>query len=296
MGAPVPANLGVAASGLPPTAEQGGRGANAVLSGVITGVGPTAPFAFRGPLNLAIWAAVVTTLTTTHGNSVGVLTSATGISAGDGINSVNVPPGTTIGSLSSTNATMAFPPLTFYGYVANSEKKIYGILNTASLLGATAFGPGLPAAGSVVTAIDTPSVLPNANNSGTPGILTIADTPTLTVNPNVPQPYTFAVTNNAVVTGADAAAIFTGQDAGYVGNVQLERSFDGGYTWIVCNIGGSGALAQWSAGTPVSITFGEPEKNVLYRLNAIAYTSGNINYRISQTGAAAESLAVAPPI
>ena len=296
MGAPVPVNSGAAASGRPPVRERGGIGANAVVQGVITAVGPTQPFAFRGPINLAIWASIVTTLTTTHANSVGVLTSATGINAGDSINSVNVPPGTTIGSLSSTNATMAFPPVTFYGNVANSEKKIYGILNTANLLGATVFGAGMPAAGSTVTAIDTPSILPGANTNGTPGIVTIADTPTVTTNPNVPEPYTFAVTNNAVVTGADAAASFTGSDISYVGNIQLERSFDGGHTWVPCNIGGSGAIASWNAGTPVSLTFGEPEKNVLYRLNCLAYTSGTINYRISQTGVAAESLAVAPPI
>jgi hypothetical protein len=77
--------------------------------------------------------------------------------------------------------------------------------------------------------------------------------------------------------------------------VQLERSFDGGATFIAGNIG-AGALAQFTgaAVTPVDLTFGEPEKNVLYRLNCLAWTSGTINFRISQTGGAAESLAIGP--
>ena len=56
----------------------------------------------------------------------------------------------------------------------------------------------------------------------------------------------------------------------------------------------AGALAQFTAGTPVSVTFGEPEKNVLYRLNCIAYTSGTINYRFSQTAGANEALNFGP--
>jgi len=100
----------------------------------------------------------------------------------------------------------------------------------------------------------------------------------------------------AVLAGADTTATFTGAAVDFSGTLQLERSFDGGATWIVCNVGGQGALAQWTAGTPLSIVVGEPERQVLYRLNCIAYTSGTINYRISATGAAALSLAVATPI
>ena len=96
----------------------------------------------------------------------------------------------------------------------------------------------------------------------------------------------------ALVTGTDNAAVVTGAGILFVGGVQLERSFDGGSTWIVCNVGGTGVLAQYATGTPVSFTFGEPEKQVLYRLNCYAYTSGAINYRISETGGAAESLQV----
>ena len=200
MGIPAPA--GVAATGLPPAGDQ----ANAVLSGKITAVGPSLPFAFRGPMNLALWASINTTLTTTAGSTAATIASATGLAAGDAIKSANVPAGTTIAAIAGTNVTLS---------------------------------------------------------------------------------------QNATVTGADTAATFTGALVTFAATVQLERSFDGGSTWIVCNAGSLGALAQWTAG-PVSLTFGEPEKNVLYRFNCTAYTSGTINYRISQTGGAAESLAIGP--
>jgi hypothetical protein len=78
------------------------------------------------------------------------------------------------------------------------------------------------------------------------------------------------------------------------GTVQLERSFDGGTTWIVAGVGGSGAQAVYS--TPnqdVSVIGYEPEKGVAYRLDCTAYTSGTINYRMSTTGSAATT--VGPP-
>src|SRR5437016_2675780 len=96
---------------------------------------------------------------------------------------------------------------------------------------------------------------------------------------------------NAVLTGSFAA---TGQSNSFLcwgpfnlvlygsggpnGNwnatVRLERSFDGGTTWIVCGIGGGGQQATWtSAGTgaDVSVIVGEPEKGVIYRLNCTAW-------------------------
>lgn len=198
----IPALAGVTASGLPPKGDQ----ANAVLSGQITAVGPTLAFAFRGPMNLVLWASINTALTTTKGSTAATVASGTGLASGDAINSVNIPPGTTGTVISGTNVTLSAA---------------------------------------------------------------------------------------AAVTGTDNNATFTGAAIAWTGTVQLERSFDGGSTWIVCNIGSAGALAQWTAG-PISLTFGEPEKEVLYRLNCTALSSANINYRISQTGGAAESLAIGP--
>lgn len=87
-----------------------------------------------------------------------------------------------------------------------------------------------------------------------------------------------------------------GPNGSWSGSVQLERSFDGGTTWIVCGIGGAGAQAVWTTGTDVSIVVGEPEKGVLYRLNCTAISEGPINYRFSTTGMAAVSLAIGTPI
>ena len=75
------------------------------------------------------------------------------------------------------------------------------------------------------------------------------------------------------------------------GSVQLERSFDGGMTWLICGVGGAGQGAIYTgvaqAGVPVSVVASEPERGVLYRLNCTAYVSGTINYRLSVSGLAA---------
>lgn len=66
----------------------------------------------------------------------------------------------------------------------------------------------------------------------------------------------------------------------FVGTVVLERSFDGGTTWIP---------RMWEfTQTNVSLTsqtsgvMSEPELGVLYRFRCSAFTSGTINYRISK--------------
>ena len=293
----VPAKSGVAAAGLPNSGDQ----ANAVLSGTMTAVGPTAPFAFRGPMNLLIYASLVATLTTTTGSLAATLNSATGLAAGASVNSVNVPHGTTLGALSGTNATLALMPHTDWG-TFTSDGKLTGAFATDRILGATitipstAEGVTLPA-GTTVSAILQKNVAATDFSPGVPGIVQLSAAPTALPNETAVAAFQQSYTGNGVqVTGADGAAIFTGAGVTWNGTVQLERSFDGGSTWVVCNIGSAGALAQYSGTTvqPVSLTFGEPEKQVLYRLNMIAYTSGTVNYRISQTGGAAESLAIGP--
>lgn len=64
----------------------------------------------------------------------------------------------------------------------------------------------------------------------------------------------------------------------FVGSVQLERSFNGS-TWLPITAAGV-QLYAWSA--PASEPAEEPEYGVLYRLNCTAYTSGTVNYRVSQ--------------
>jgi hypothetical protein len=293
----IPGSVGMQASGLPPLGDQ----ANAVLSGQITAVGPQSAFAFRGPMNLEIYASINTALTTTVGSLAATVAAATGLAAGNAIKSANLPGGSTIGAIAGTNVTLAMAPRTHWG-VIDSSGKITGNFPTDRLLNATvtvvqpsAEGVTLPA-GTTVSAILQANAVPPSGAQGniTPGIIQLSNAPTALPAEGGQVAFLFALTGNGVqATGADAAATFTGALITWSGTVQLERSFDGGSTWIVCNIGASGTLAQWTAG-PISITFGEPEKNVLYRLNTIAYTSGQINYRISQTGGAAESLAVGP--
>jgi hypothetical protein len=291
----IPAAIGVAAAGLPNAGDQ----ANAVVSGTVSAVGPTQPFAFRGPMNLAIWASIVTTLTTVATNLTASVASATGLANGDSINSTLLPRGTTIGVLSGTNVTLAQQAHTIWGSIGSSGQ-VTGLFPTDRLLGASVVVPSnneqvvLPS-GTVVSSVIQAYVAATAFAPAIPGIIQLSKNPTAVPANNSVIPLQLGYTANAILTsGADAAATFTGAGIVYVGTMQLERSFDGGFTWLVCNIGNSGILAQWNAGTPVSLTFGEPEKEVLYRLNCVAYVSGAINYRISQTGGAAESLAIGP--
>lgn len=298
MGKPAP--FGVAAAGIPPLGDQ----ANAVLSGIISAIGPTAPFAFMGPMNVAFWASLGTTLTTTAGSLSSSVASATGLAVGNAINSRNVPPGATIGALSGTTVTLALPPLTYpvsgLNTAGNRQVSLPPGSNVAALLGATVTAPStaqrltIPA-GTTVAAIIQPDVAPSLNGPGVPGIIQLSALPTLVPPEAAPLQLQFAPTGNAIqTTGADAAATFTGAAITFNATINVERSFDGGLTWLICNIGGSGQLAQYSGATvtPVQFAFGEPERNVLYRLNAIAYTSGVLNYRISETGQAATSISV----
>lgn len=65
----------------------------------------------------------------------------------------------------------------------------------------------------------------------------------------------------------------------FVATLRLERSFDGGTTWLpVTNEGGT--VRSWTA--PVSTSFTEEELSVMYRLNCTAWTSGVAEWRISQ--------------
>ena len=300
----IPAPLGVGAAGLPNKGDQ----ANAVLTGTIIAVGPTAPFAIRGPMNLAIWAAVNSAFTITNGSLTASVVSATGIPAGAAINSTKVPNGATVGVISSTTVTIALPPVTLYCDTFSSTSANISVpagCNAASLVGATVTVPSnaegltLPA-NTTVLAVVTADTAPSNNGNGVPGVVTLSAG--FTAIPAVvgQQPLQFAVGAAAITaaSGADAAATFTAAGTAWDATVQLERSFDGGKTFTCCNIGGSGTLAQFIDLSSISLTFGEPERCVLYRLNCIEITINEeaplptINYRISTTGEAATTLAV----
>jgi hypothetical protein len=302
----IPSTIGISASGQPNAGDQ----ANAVSTGVLSAVGPSAPFAFRGPMNLALWASFVTSLATTAGSLSTTVGTAGAIAPGAAVKSTYLVPGTTVKTLSGTTAVLAPPPLTIPGVLLSNGQLTLppptGPVGFATqLLGATvtlpsnASGITLPA-GTIVEAIiqnDVPATS-NPPYAGVPAILQLSTVPSNLPTIQGQVMFQFAPTANVIATSAtDNAATFTGAAIEFTGTVQVERSFDGGFTWLVCNVGSSGTLAQYSVGTPVNVTFGEPEKNVLYRLNCTAYTavSGiSLNYRISQTGGAAESLAIGP--
>lgn len=71
---------------------------------------------------------------------------------------------------------------------------------------------------------------------------------------------------------------------GGVGTVKLEKSYDGGSTWVDDSMDGSGSVASWvlASGQEINVIGEEPEQGVLYRLNCTAYTSGNIVGRLSR--------------
>jgi hypothetical protein len=290
----LPAPVGVSASGLPPAGDM----ANAVVAGLFTQVGPTAPFAFRGPMNVEIVAALVDALTTVAGSLDATVAEGAGLAAGDAIASALVPFGATIGTIDGAAITLALPPVTLYGFAQPGGNTIEGLINTVGLVGASVTGPGIQAGTTVLEIIQPAITRVGTQGAGLspfqPGIVQLSQPVTAGQNPaNIAVPFVFSRNGNAITqSGTDAAATFQGAAITYTGTVQLERSFTGGQFWALANIGGSGTLAQYSAGTPVNFSFGEPERNVLYRLNCTALTSGTIRYRLSETGGAAESLAI----
>jgi hypothetical protein len=272
-----------------------GDRANTGFVGTFSAIGPSPVIPIYGPANVAIWASVNTTLTLTAGSASATVASATGLAIGGAINSAFLPAGCTIKNLVSTTVTLGFPTYTYYGNATVGSNLITGLASTQWLLGATITGPGIPN-GTTVTKIVTAAVAATSNqpygSPAQPGTIQISNNVTTASVLSAPVAFNFLLAANIVPAATDTAALFTGAGTTFSATVQLERSFDGGNTWVVCNVGGSGTLAQYTAGTPVSAAFAEPELGVLYRLNCIAYTSGTINYRVTTTGAAAMSLAI----
>jgi hypothetical protein len=67
----------------------------------------------------------------------------------------------------------------------------------------------------------------------------------------------------------------------------LQKSFDGGNTWITATYQNSSDTAV-SLTAPTTLTFFECEKGVLYQLSC-TFVSGTVNYRMSTTGTVALS-------
>lgn len=282
---------GVSASGQSPYVNDF---ANGVVQGTLAAVGASKPFAFYGTMNLWVWTEFLTPLTITAGSLTGSVVTAGGIAAGAAVRSTLLPPGATVGSITTTAPVLVLPTLTYPARSVNGKPTLTGIYDTTYLSGAAVAGLGF--AGATVLTIDQASIIAGGQvGEGSPGNVTLSANASVGPQNQNPTPFEFALAAAALVSGTDANAVFTGAAIGLTGQIQVERSFDGGQTWIVANIGGSGALAQFDTSTPVSVAFGEPERETLYRLNLTALTgaTGNsLHYRISATGQAATTLAV----
>jgi hypothetical protein len=272
--------------------------ANLVAAGTFTGPGVGLAVQMYGAFNVAFWAQDMTALTIASGVNAGTVVSAAGLAAGTAVNTVLGPPGLTIATVAGLNVTFNFPTIALEAQYLAGNDLITNLPFTNGLLGASVTGPGWPA-GTVVTAIVQPFIdqvqLGSVRTSLAP---TQDSTPFGGFNASFSNRSTgrdrilFGLTANSLVTGTDAAAIFTGSGITYAGNIQLEYSMDGGHTWLLANVGGSGQLATYSTGTPVRFVAGEPEQGAAYRLNCTALSSGTVPWRISTTGQAAVSLSI----
>lgn len=84
--------------------------ANQVVTGSFTNTGTSTPVPIYGAFNLIIWGSSTVTLTTTNGNTTASISTNSGLAAGGGISSTNLPQGTTIGAVSTNTLNLAFPP------------------------------------------------------------------------------------------------------------------------------------------------------------------------------------------
>lgn len=284
---------GVSASGKSPYPRDR---ANGVVQGILGAVGPGKAFAFYGTLNLEIWTEFATTLTTSAGSLSSTVAAAGTVAAGASIKCASVPPGTTVGAISGTTVTLALPILTYWAKTKANIARITDLLSTTWLAGAVVAGLGFVGT-ETVTAITITAIPPNTpeNYPGVKGVVTVSTAPTVAEIKDETTPIEFTLDNDCVPAGTAVAAVFTGAAIGLTGTIQLERSFDGGQLWLPCNIGGSGALARWNTTSPISISFGEPEQGVAYRLNLSAITPSagySLHYRLSATGQAGTTLSV----
>lgn len=275
--------------------------ANGLVAGTFAAIGPGKAFSAWGPFNVLVWATMTTTLTVaTSGTNAATVASATNLAVGNSINSSLAPPGTTIKTLAGTDVTFAFPTQMWQGRINAGVAAIdfgsptlpNGTL-LATLVGSAVSDPN----GYFPSGVTVLGVGPDGTT-----VLTSA-APTTAPSTNPPAPIYFALTANCLVAGADAAAKFNGA-ATPVGQAttsfQIERSLDGGVTWVCCNISQVPALAQYTNLTgPLSVTIADAEANAMYRLNVIAFNAAGgtptNNYRFSTSGQAGLSLAVPTP-
>jgi hypothetical protein len=111
------------------------------------------------------------------------------------------------------------------------------------------------------------------------------------MNPTAQDDAQSLVTGSLTATGSSAAFVMDANKnwgaalnavlwGTFVGTMQLQRSFDGGTTWVPACTDQVGTAANYTA--PAAVVFQECERTVLWRWTCTAFTSGTINYRLSR--------------
>jgi hypothetical protein len=272
--------------------------ANIVVTGTIVAVGAGKAMPVWGPMNLQVYGVQSEALTVVANSANATVPLGTTQAVGDSVQSTLVPPGTTVGTTNGSGAlTLKFPTQTWWCVVDGSatlkfpagipvglQGSTQGNPTLASLVGATIASPdGYFGTGVTVLGIGADGVS-----------LQLSSPPNVVPQNSQPVPIEFALTANCITaSGTDAAATFVGSTTGLgaaTTTLIVERSLDGGKTWVGCNLGGSGALAIFTnLANPLSLAFGEPEAGSLYRLNCTAFAAATrvtINYRWSASGQA----------
>lgn len=102
--------------------------------------------------------------------------------------------------------------------------------------------------------------------------------------PTAPDDARRVFSGSLTAAGQRSAAFQLGGDwnltlfGDFVGQGRLDRSFDGGTTWVPCT--NAGAVVLFTAPSSEIVT--EPEPSVLYSVFFVARTSGTLSWRASQ--------------
>lgn len=314
----IPAQFCLGDFGTPPVGDQ----ANGVVSGQFIAPGVSSYFSFFGYTNFNLTSVAPNVVTTNYqtfdiqvtgptiaslsnGCSIGFIYN---ISIEDPSTSTFPPGGVLTGYNPGTGAgIISFPPTFITAKVNTGSSIIKGNfptngfndgVNNPNIIDSFVTGPPFPNGANIISII-VPSNQMFGFNTPHPNIAIVeVDTPAITMpNPPAFQKLTLTLEPN-IMAGTSTNAFFTGSTIKYNGSVQLEKSYDGGNTWYIANIGppGSGALAIFQDASSVSFSLYEPEQGVLYRWNCTSFTpfttgSDFIQYRISSTGVANQTYA-----
>lgn len=121
-----------------------------------------------------------------------------------------------------------------------------------------------------ILAIAAALLVPGASQAGQP-CTTCADlAPTVQIGN-----FTSTTTSTAIQLFGPINVSFWGT---FSASTTIQRSFDGGTTWINVSEDTAGTAATYT--TAISLVLAENEPGVLYRLNCV-YVSGTVNYRLS---------------